>query len=277
MSPRIPVLMYHHVSPKPGLVTVSPENFRRQMAWLQRQGWQTLSCQQLSEVIGGQPAPKKALLISFDDGYFDNRLFAYPVLQQYGLHAVIFTITGWMGEGPVRPLRPPAGASSEHRPAEVYDHRQCMAAARSGDKAALDAAFLRWSEVEEMQRSGVCEFHSHTHTHNRWDKTCATTDDKRRSLAEDLAMSRKTLQDRLGQTSPHLCWPQGYFDADYQQVARDAGFSHLYTTQRGIATVGTDPTAIPRIVVKDRGAAWLASRLMLYTAPVIGDWYARRG
>ena len=35
----VPVLMYHHVSPSPGLVTVSPENFRAKMRWLAEGGF----------------------------------------------------------------------------------------------------------------------------------------------------------------------------------------------------------------------------------------------
>ncbi|MBL8403008.1 MAG: hypothetical protein JNL16_00545, partial [Dechloromonas sp.] len=39
----LPVLMYHHISPKPGLVTCSPEHFRAHMQWLAENGWKTLS------------------------------------------------------------------------------------------------------------------------------------------------------------------------------------------------------------------------------------------
>ncbi|EPZ3127708.1 polysaccharide deacetylase family protein, partial [Escherichia coli] len=40
---HVPVLMYHHVSHCPGLVTLSPETFRKQMKWLAENNWKTLS------------------------------------------------------------------------------------------------------------------------------------------------------------------------------------------------------------------------------------------
>lgn len=83
---------------------------------------------------------------------------------------------------------------------------------------------------------------------------------KRRAsaLAADLAVSRATLSTRLGVVSPHLCWPQGYFDAAYQRVAQAAGFTHLYTTEPGVVRRDTELARIPRLVVKDKPAAWLA-------------------
>ena len=44
----VPVLMYHHVSPTPGLITVSPAHFAAQMRWLKRQGYTTLKLDALA-------------------------------------------------------------------------------------------------------------------------------------------------------------------------------------------------------------------------------------
>ena len=58
----LPVLMYHHVSPKPGLVTCSPDNFRAQMQWLAKNGWRTLSTAGFAEALasGRMAAEKRA-------------------------------------------------------------------------------------------------------------------------------------------------------------------------------------------------------------------------
>ncbi len=121
-----------------------------------------------------------------------------------------------------------------------------------------DEVMLRWSEVERMRAAGTFEFHSHTHTHTRWDRSEADPVARTRSSAADLAQSRVALQPRLGQATPHLCWPQGYFDTDYQDVARAAGFTHLYTTRHGTVNAATQAIDIPRIVVKDKPGKWLS-------------------
>jgi hypothetical protein len=47
----LPVLMYHHISPKPGLVTCSPDNFRAHMQWLVENGWKTLSTDAFTQIL----------------------------------------------------------------------------------------------------------------------------------------------------------------------------------------------------------------------------------
>lgn len=260
----LPVLMYHHISPKPGLVTCSPENFRAQMEWLAKNGWKTLSTAAFADALATGQIPRKSVFITFDDGYLDNWIYAHPVLQEFGQQASIFLITGWIGDGQVRPQAGQPGVP------DVPIHNQAMAAAANGQ---LDAAFLRWSEIDAMRAAGTFDFHSHTHSHTRWDRTVADPAARDAALAADLATSRATLSTRLGDVSPHLCWPQGYFDAAYQRVAKEAGFTHLYTTEPGVVRRDVDLAHIPRLVVKDKPAAWFGQRLGLYGRPLLSALY----
>lgn len=260
----LPILMYHHVSPHPGLVTCSPENFRAQMEWLAKNGWKTLSTATFAEVLSSGVMPKKSVLITFDDGYLDNWVHAYPVLREFNQHATIFLITDWIGDGPTRPHTGQPGVP------DVPNHKQAMAEAK---EERFDAAFLRWSEVEAMRASGTIDFHSHTHTHTRWDRTVSDLQARDAALAADLQASRQTLQQRLGAADAHLCWPQGYFDARYQHIAQTAGFNHLYTTEHGVVRAGCDPTRLPRIVAKDKGARWFGRRLSIYGNPLLSSCY----
>jgi peptidoglycan/xylan/chitin deacetylase (PgdA/CDA1 family) len=260
----LPVLMYHHISPKPGLVTCSPENFRAQMAWLAKNEWKTLSTATFAAALASGQIPKKSVLITFDDGYLDNWIYAHPVLQEFGLHATIFLITGWIGDGEKRPH-----AGQPNVP-DVPNHKQAMTAAGAGK---FDDTFMRWSEIEAMRVASTVEFHSHTHSHTRWDHQIADQAERDAALADDLAQSRATLSSRLGQTSPHLCWPQGYFDSHYQQVAKAAGFTHLYTTEPGVVRRDLDPARIPRLVIKDKPASWFGQRMALYGQPLLSALY----
>ena len=262
----VPVLMYHHVSPAPGLVTIAPENFRAQMRHLARNGWRTVGLDDLARFIGGDPLPEKSVVISFDDGYLDNWVHAHPIMAEHGLHGVIFLITGWIGDGPARPHAGMANAPAT--PA----HKACMEAVQAGR---ADEVMLRWSEVLAMREAGTFEFHSHTHTHTRWDRVEPDATLRAERLAADLEHSRAALAQRIGGATAHLCWPQGYYDPAYVATARRQGFSHLYTVRRGAVRPGPDHEAIVRIVAKDRGATWLASRLAIYRRPLLGAIYDR--
>ena len=94
-------------------------------------------------------------------------------------------------------------------------------------------------------------------------------------LAErDLALSRQALDLHMGAAGDQLCWPQGYFDADYLRIAQAAGFRHLYTTDAlGQNIAGTDPLHIHRFAVSNRGGSWLLRRLALVGHPFFGPRY----
>lgn len=257
----LPVLMYHHVSPNPGLVTLSPEAFRQQMQRLVQDGWTTVGCRELEEFFAGRPLPRKSVMLTFDDGYLDNFIHAHPILAEFGLHAVLFVVTGWIGGGEVRRGTP-----------DCPDHNECKRRIAAGE---TDSVMLRWSEIEAMRQVGTFEFHSHTHSHTRWDKQLPDGPARVAALADDLSASRATLRAQLGIDDRHLCWPQGYYQADYVEAAGRLGFDHCYTTTPGINRRGGDARHIRRVVAKEASGDWLASRLRIYASPWLGGLYTR--
>ena len=132
----LPVLMYHHVSPNPGLVTLSPEIFREQIAALAAAGWRSIGSKDLEDFLAGQPLPAKSVLISFDDGYVDNFIHAHPVLREFGMTALLFIVTGWIGDGSLRTA------------ADCPDHRECKR--RIADNPAITS--LGHCTDEDMDR-----------------------------------------------------------------------------------------------------------------------------
>lgn len=266
----VPVLMYHHISTSPGMITVSPDNFAAQMTYLADAGYTTIGSTQLAAYLAGEALPEKSVMLTFDDGYLDNWVHAYPVLQAHGLTALCFLVTSWIGEGPARAH---AGAGVTLPP--LLNHRSGEIAIENGE---ADRAILRWSEIDAMRDAGTFEFHSHTHSHVRWDQVSVNADEKCAGLERDLHDARTTLEARLGAISDHLCWPQGYYDDDYRRVAYQAGFRHFYTCETGSNYPGNDASAvrsITRLEVRDRSASWLASRLWIHTRPAISRAYLR--
>ena len=68
---RIPVLMYHKVSPgKKEKYRINPERFTNQMEYLSKKGYQTISPDELLGVVRKRRIlPEKSVLLTFDDGY----------------------------------------------------------------------------------------------------------------------------------------------------------------------------------------------------------------
>jgi peptidoglycan/xylan/chitin deacetylase (PgdA/CDA1 family) len=89
----VPIIMYHRVNytEKPQQSITSPENFRWQMEYIKKHGYQVIRLADLVQAQKtGKRLPKKSVVISFDDGTEDNYTYAFPILKEYGFPAIIF-------------------------------------------------------------------------------------------------------------------------------------------------------------------------------------------
>lgn len=97
----VPILMYHSVCPEAtaqNRLTVSVENFERQMRFLKAHKFNVLPLEVLADAIREKKRiPIRTLAITFDDGYKDNYTYAFPILKKYNLAATIFIIVNEVG------------------------------------------------------------------------------------------------------------------------------------------------------------------------------------
>ncbi len=167
----LPVLMYHHINNYvDDLVTISPQGFEAQMAYLAGKGYQTpdMECA-LALLRGKKPLTGKEVLLTFDDGFLDNWVYAYPILKKYGLRAIIFLTTGFVEvEGLLRPHLGQVWQgeiSAEQLPAvkghNEFDYRAVMVEKKFG-------LYLRWSELARMEAEGVIDVQAHAHFHGEY-------------------------------------------------------------------------------------------------------------
>ncbi len=96
----IPILTYHYIRQLPGdddplgqNLSVSPENFAEQMAYLKSAGYESIT---FDDLRAGK-IPKKPIIITFDDGYEDAYQNAFPALKDNGMTGVFYVITGFVG------------------------------------------------------------------------------------------------------------------------------------------------------------------------------------
>lgn len=251
MPRSVPVLMYHHVLPEAGFIASNVEQFESQMKFLAESGYKTLSAEEFAAYKEGNlEVGSKCVMITFDDGWRDNYVYAYPILKHYGLKATLFLITEWIEK-----------ASDNVEGFEAYHHNTAKkVVAENPGKVALN-----WKEIEKMR--DVFDFHSHSHTHR--DAYFSEME-----WQEDIATSQKVIEERLGYASEHFCWPRGEYNPDLVKLAKEEGFKYLYTTKRGLNMADGKGDVIKRLAVK-KEAKWLKKNIFLFSNPLLGELYAR--
>lgn len=97
----VPVLAYHGINDNNDHYSVSREEFARQLAMLDLSGYRTITIAQYLRFRAGDSAglPDRPILITFDDGRLDSYRGADRILQQHGMTAAMYVITGPVQEG----------------------------------------------------------------------------------------------------------------------------------------------------------------------------------
>jgi len=111
-----------------------------------------------------------------------------------------------------------------------------------------DFGMLTWPEVLRMEEEGLVEFGSHTATHSILANT------PKELLEEELAGSKKRLEERLNHEVSAFCYPNGHFEIDYlpdhRRVLAQYGYQCAFSTDYGLYNPGKDhPFSIPRVGV----------------------------
>lgn len=97
---RIPILMYHSIcSDDPDNSLMIPtEMFAEQMEWLRENDFTAMSMDDVIEAMNTGKVPKRPVLITFDDGYADNYINAFPELKNNNLKGTFFIISDTITE-----------------------------------------------------------------------------------------------------------------------------------------------------------------------------------
>lgn len=104
----LPILMYHHVKtidkkllsdPLGRELTLPPSEFEWQLRYFMTRGFETITMADIALYFQGRTElPKLPVILTFDDGYDDNYLFAFQLLRRYGLKGTFFITTNLTGQ-----------------------------------------------------------------------------------------------------------------------------------------------------------------------------------
>jgi peptidoglycan/xylan/chitin deacetylase (PgdA/CDA1 family) len=244
----------------PDLVSASAEGFREQLRIVRMRFSPMRFDELLDRLERGRPLPRRAVLITFDDGYDDNHRIAYPLLREAGLSAMFFVSTGHIDSG--RPyaydwlvhmlcsaedaylhapelgldLRLPSTLAARRAlSAHVLDRLKLLSAdAQQALVDRLQAAWsmpdtaghadcrpMTWAQLREMHAGGM-EIGSHGVRHHMLAKM------PRDAMRAELETSREAIAREIGVAPVAVSYPVGGVDAYDDAVldaARAAGYA----------------------------------------------------
>lgn len=163
----LPILMYHGINRYKHRLCVSPELFEEHCRSLVEAGWRGISLEEVQNYyLNKKPLPKKSVLITFDDGYLDNYVYAEPILRKYGHHGVIFPVLAELDENN---LQRPTMEDLEKNPDRVSElpniHGRHVII-RHGRRV-TGQNFCTWAELRHMHQQGNLQAAPHSLRHNR--------------------------------------------------------------------------------------------------------------
>jgi peptidoglycan/xylan/chitin deacetylase (PgdA/CDA1 family) len=166
--PSTAVLLYHHVDPNDA---IKPEVFDWQMKYLQQHGYSVISLGELVQGMKGEwDLPRKSIVITFDDGFLNTWVYAYPILKKYRFKATLFMITGLAGNPSTPPrfnledvLKRRCQEKDLYRRGHIF-HPSLSERVWDLDRELPD--FLTWKELRIMEASGIIDVQSHSRWHS---------------------------------------------------------------------------------------------------------------
>lgn len=224
-GPREPsafgILTYHRVAPRisgspPPTYNVTPEGFRQQMRGLLAAGYEPWSLRQaIGTLAAGGSVPRRAFVVTFDDGYRGLYYHVWPTLRELNIPATIFLATGYLDREAPFPFDDWTAAGSYDVPPASWK------------------PLTTW-QCAEMFAGGLVDLGAHTHTH-------ADFRERDDDFRADLDRSLDVLRQRFGIERPTFSFPFGHVTPQLIDQARAAGVQCSLTTQQQLVRHGSDP------------------------------------
>lgn len=280
---RLSVLMYHRVTKTPKCIHsrqsgmfIEDKMFEKQIEYLMAH-YSIISLKDLQEFIeNGTALPSHPLLITFDDGYRDNYLYALPILKKRNLPAIIFAATGYIDRqlipwreryyrlieelsvqdivqaikdsGIICPKKSCVSEDTLHhwfvnltedqRNAlwPILEHEAQI------DPVEYENLFCSWEELRAMDQAGF-SVEDHTISHPELPELCDEL------IKDEIVASKEMIEAKLDKTVTAVAYPFGIYDHRVLSKIDELGIVFSFTTCSGLTRfkeIKANRLSIPR-------------------------------
>ncbi|MBP0972640.1 MAG: polysaccharide deacetylase family protein [Oscillospiraceae bacterium] len=219
----LPVIMYHSITDHgKGDYQLSPAQFEDDLRYLKSHGYETVSVAELvAYTEGNGTLPAQPVMLTFDDGFYNNLSTALPLLERYDMCAVVSVVGRY---------------TEELAPADPHVDRY---------------SYLTWEDVSALLASGRVEIGSHTYDLHRNDERAGCSirvgedaDAYAQMLCGDLTQLQALCSEKTGCTPTVFAYPYGFICRESIPVLQELGFVCTLTCYEAPNYITRDSTCL---------------------------------
>lgn len=223
---RLPIIMYHSLlkeKARSGKYTITTDTLKQDLEFIKSKGYTTITMTELiNYVYDDGPLPEKPIIITFDDGYYNNFGYAIPLLKEYNMKAVISIV----GE---------------------YTDRY----SESGE-ANLNYGYMRWEDIKSAMEDGTIEFQNHTydlHSNTKGRNGAAkkkgeSLEEYKKALTEDLIKLQNEFKENTNYIPNTFTYPFGSVGKESTDIIKELGFKASLSCSSGVNFITKDENCL---------------------------------
>lgn len=223
---KVPIIMYHSIlkdKKRNNKYVISPSQLESDMLYIRENGYTTIFVSDLvSYVYDNVPLPDKPIILTFDDGDYNNLTYAYPLLEKYDMKAVISIVGSYT---------------------DTYT--------KSGE-ANPNYSYLRWSDIQFLYNSNRIEFGNHTYDLHKSSggrngakkKSNESLENYKSIISQDILKLQDEFKNHIDITPSLFTYPFGSFCKESVPIIKDLGFKSSLSCTEGINYITNDPDCL---------------------------------
>lgn len=221
---ELPIIMYHSFLKDPnshGKFVISPEQFEKDIICVLEKGYTPISVKELLLYSEGKGSlPEKPIMITIDDGYYNNYLYAFPIIKKHGVKVIIAPIAKY---------------------SELYS---------AHDENNAYYSHITWQQGREMIDSGLVEFQNHTYDMHYTDngrkgilkQKNESEENYKKILFADLYKAHNLIKENFGFTPSSIAFPFGYYSKEAEPILKELNYNISFSSTEGTNIISPGST-----------------------------------
>jgi len=211
---KLAVIMYHGFTDTENESTyvINAKRLEEDIIYLKDNGFSFVTPKDLTDFCDyGTPLPERCVMLTFDDGYLNNFLYAYPIIKKHNVKVTISPIAYYTDYH-----------TKNHDPNPAYAH-------------------MTWNQLREMSDSGLIDIQNHSynmHSLGNGRKGSAravseTPADYREAFLHDLFQAHSAIRSHIGKEPIAYAYPFGSISFETRALLKCSGYRVSFSCEEG--------------------------------------------